>query len=917
MQVARRWRRAGRVRRSFAAEVRARVAADRDVVELVRRERRRPRGTTRRRAPGSRRTCLMRLKRSSSAAATSSPSTTSAAAASPWYALRPRIAVKPPILVAVSGDAGGRGTTLTATACASGSTCTRSGSHESRQLRAQSVCARLHDVASRRRAAARRAAGPGGRECSGARPRSTPLPRSTSRRGLAGSTASTARTCWRRHAPATWERATARRRLDRSAPSARRRCLASLSAVHAGRQLDRRAHAPAGARVARAFARASGASSRLERNVEDDVLGNHLVPQRPRARARRRRVRVARADAARHRPAARELPEQVLPDGGHYERSPAYHLLVLRDLLEVQAASPHSWLAETIERMRAFAAALQRPDGAPALFNDGGVDVAPRLDLPGAAGRARASSPDTGFAVVRDGRALARVSLRAAGARRSCRRTRTQMRCRSSSGGTANRSSSTRARSPTSPGADRDWFRGTARPLDARRRRARPVPAVGRLPLRAAAGVRAPLTQRGAPRGERRRCRAASGMSAGSSGAPAACRPGPARGQGRPPRREPAPLGVRSPGRCLARSGRRRRRRPRGQVGCRSGSANARETKVSVVRRVDAELPARARMDGRPAGLSVVAPTMSRCRGKGNREQRARSQQAGRRHRRRRIHRGPPRRRAASAAASSGSAPSISSPSSAGISSTTASRTSSADLREKDACHAAADGAATVFNLAADMGGMGFIETHKADCMVSVLINTNMLLASTDTGAERFLFGSSACVYAAGKQTRHGRDGARRGGRLSGDARGRLRLGEALQRADVPPLHGGLRDPARVPRFHNVYGPHGTYDGGREKAPAAICRKVIQAQLDGSNAIEIWGDGEQTRSFTYIEDTIEGHLPDHGERHDRPDQPRARRSSSRSTSSSTSSRASRASSSSATTSSTHRRACAAATATTR
>ena len=182
----------------------------------------------------------------------------------------------------------------------------------------------------------------------------------------------------------------------------------------------------------------------------------------------------------------------------------------------------------------------------------------------------------------------------------------------------------------------------------------------------------------------------------------------------------------------------------------------------------------------------------------------------------------------------------------------------SADLRERDACYAAAEGATTVFNLAADMGGMGFIETHKADCMVSVLINTNMLLASKDTGAERFLFGSSACVYAAGKQT-------------STDV-------AALVEADAYPampedgygwekLFGErmcrhfMEDYAisvRVPRFHNVYGPYGTYDGGREKAPAAICRKVIQAQLDGSNTIEIWGDGEQTRSFTYIDDTIDG-----------------------------------------------------------
>ncbi|MEP6811947.1 MAG: alginate lyase family protein [Actinomycetota bacterium] len=140
---------------------------------------------------------------------------------------------------------------------------------------------------------------------------------------------------------------------------------------------------------------------RLELNVEDDVLGNHVIRN---ARAlvlggvsfgapelTRRGIDLLR----------RELPEQVLPDGGHYERSPAYHLVVLRDLLEVQAASPHSWLGDAIESMRRFAAALARPDGAPALFNDGTVD-APRLDLPRPP-EGLAVFPDSGFVVVREG----------------------------------------------------------------------------------------------------------------------------------------------------------------------------------------------------------------------------------------------------------------------------------------------------------------------------------------------------------------------------------------------------------------------------------------------------------------------------------------------------------------------------------
>ena len=184
----------------------------------------------------------------------------------------------------------------------------------------------------------------------------------------------------------------------------------------------------------------------------------------------------------------------------------------------------------------------------------------------------------------------------------------------------------------------------------------------------------------------------------------------------------------------------------------------------------------------------------------------------------------------------------------------------SADLREKDACYAAADGARYVFNLAADMGGMGFIETHKADCMVSVLINTNMLLASRDSGVERFLFGSSACVYAAGKQTDTDVTALKEADAypaMPEDGYGWEKLfSERMCRHFMEDY--GIS--VRVPRFHNVYGPYGTYAGGREKAPAAACRKVIDAQLNGTNAIEIWGDGKQTRSFTYIEDTIEGIL---------------------------------------------------------
>ncbi len=184
----------------------------------------------------------------------------------------------------------------------------------------------------------------------------------------------------------------------------------------------------------------------------------------------------------------------------------------------------------------------------------------------------------------------------------------------------------------------------------------------------------------------------------------------------------------------------------------------------------------------------------------------------------------------------------------------------SADLREMGACQAACADAAYVFNLAADMGGMGFIETHKADCMVSVLINTNMLVAARDHGVEHFMFGSSACVYNAERQTDPDVTALKEADAypaLPEDGYGWEKLfSERMCRHFMEDY--GIS--VRVPRFHNVYGPQGTYDGGREKAPAAICRKVIQAQLDGSGVIEIWGDGHQTRSFTYIDDTIYGML---------------------------------------------------------
>lgn len=183
-----------------------------------------------------------------------------------------------------------------------------------------------------------------------------------------------------------------------------------------------------------------------------------------------------------------------------------------------------------------------------------------------------------------------------------------------------------------------------------------------------------------------------------------------------------------------------------------------------------------------------------------------------------------------------------------------------ADLRDRNACTRATAGADTVLNFASDMGGMGFIESNKALCMLSVLINTHLLQAAAQEGASRYLFASSACVYAADRQ----RDPNVRALRESDaypampeDGYGWEKLfGERLCRHFSEDF--GLS--VRIPRFHNVYGPHGTWTGGREKAPAAICRKVAEAVRSGSRRIEIWGDGSQTRSFTYIDDAVDGIL---------------------------------------------------------
>jgi len=163
-----------------------------------------------------------------------------------------------------------------------------------------------------------------------------------------------------------------------------------------------------------------------------------------------------------------------------------------------------------------------------------------------------------------------------------------------------------------------------------------------------------------------------------------------------------------------------------------------------------------------------------------------------------------------------------------------------------------------IYNLAADMGGMGFIETHKAECMLSVLISTHMLVAAREAGTERFFYSSSACVYNGEKQTRPDVTALKEEDAYPGMPEDGYGWEKLFSERMARHYREDFGMATRVARYHNVYGPDGTYDGGREKAPAAICRKVIAAKLSGKHEIEIWGDGEQTRSFMYIDDCTEG-----------------------------------------------------------
>ncbi len=182
----------------------------------------------------------------------------------------------------------------------------------------------------------------------------------------------------------------------------------------------------------------------------------------------------------------------------------------------------------------------------------------------------------------------------------------------------------------------------------------------------------------------------------------------------------------------------------------------------------------------------------------------------------------------------------------------------SLDLKKIHNCTTATKGAEHVYQLAADMGGMGFIENNKTLCMLNVLTSTNMLVAAHETGAKRFFYASSACVYNAQKQTRPEVIALKESDAypaMPEDGYGWEKLFSERMCHHFEEEFGLV---CRVARYHNVYGPHGTWKGGREKAPAAICRKVCAARKSGVHEIDIWGDGNQTRSFMFIDDCLLG-----------------------------------------------------------
>ena len=182
----------------------------------------------------------------------------------------------------------------------------------------------------------------------------------------------------------------------------------------------------------------------------------------------------------------------------------------------------------------------------------------------------------------------------------------------------------------------------------------------------------------------------------------------------------------------------------------------------------------------------------------------------------------------------------------------------SMDMKEIDNCRKVTKNVDYVFNMACDMGGMGFIENNKAECMQSVLINTNLLIASKENKIKRYFFSSSACAYNKNKQQDVFIKGLKEKDAYPADPEDGYGWEKLFSERMCRHFMEDYGIEIRIARYHNIYGPFGTYDGGREKAPAALCRKIINAKKNNEDKIYVWGDGKQTRSFLYIDDCIEG-----------------------------------------------------------
>lgn len=182
----------------------------------------------------------------------------------------------------------------------------------------------------------------------------------------------------------------------------------------------------------------------------------------------------------------------------------------------------------------------------------------------------------------------------------------------------------------------------------------------------------------------------------------------------------------------------------------------------------------------------------------------------------------------------------------------------SLDLKSYDNCLKVTKKVDFIYNMACNMGGMGFIENNKAECMLSVLINTNLLRSSLENSVKKYFFSSSACVYNGSKQSKTFIPGLKEEDAYPAEPEDGYGWEKLFSERMCRHFTEDFKLETRVARYHNVYGPFGTFDGGREKAPAALCRKIILAKENSRPAIDVWGDGEQTRSFMYIDDCLEG-----------------------------------------------------------